>query len=120
MSVGAKITVSIDDAETIKRRHGLAENGPIQQEFTHMVRQLSDPYVPLDKSPLKNTAVEDGKNIIYVQPYADKNYRTNKGRGTEGTAMGGKRGAYWDKRMWADRGPEVVKYIAGICGGKPK
>ncbi len=31
-----------------------------------------------------------------------------------------RRGKQWDKRMWADRGKEVVKTIAKSVGGRPK
>jgi hypothetical protein len=71
-----------------------------------------DPYVPFLNGPLKNTAVEHESSIEYVQPYAQKQYYENKGKGL--------RGAQWDKRAWADNGDSIVESVAVFVGGKPK
>lgn len=93
------------------KRH-LNKNGQGQRFFTHEVRRHADPYVPFRQGVLKNTAIEKVTSIEYGQPYARKQYYENKGNGL--------RGKNWDKRMFADRGPEIVKAVANYCGGKAK
>ena len=56
--------------------------------------------------------------IKYSTPYAKKQYYTNAGNGIGGTNRGGLRGKLWDKRMWNNRGKEIVKNIANMAGGK--
>ena len=118
MSAGAKVTVKLNSPAQIKRARGLEKNGLAQRFFVHEVRRLADAYVPWDKGPLKETAIEDSHSITYVQPYASDNYYENSGHGKEGTARGGKRGKLWDKRMWADRGDEIIDSVAAYAGGR--
>lgn len=121
MSAGIKIKtvgLQMDPIQKIKLRHLINQDGKGQRFFTHEVRRLSDDYVPLDKDPLKNTAVEGEHTITYVQPYAAKNYYENRGNGTQGTAHNGLRGKLWDKRMWADRGDGIVESVANYVGGR--
>lgn len=108
--MGANIKMQIDSADQILLKRHLNKNGKGQQYFTHEVRRLSDPYVPFRAGILKNTATEAVASITYDQPYARRQYYEHKGNGL--------RGASWDKRMWADRGPEIVKSVANFCGGK--
>lgn len=126
MSAGVKITVNLEPMQKIKLRHMLDEGGKGQKFFTHQVRRMCDPYVPLDKGPLKNTAEEHDTYIEYVQPYAAKNYYENAGRGTQGTTKHNShnvhclRGRLWDKRMMADHGNEVIDSVANYLGGRAK
>ena len=82
--------------------------------------------IVLEKRLLKGTAQELTDRIEYVQPYARKQYYENKGTGTQGTTKHSQhnykclRGKEWDKRMWADRGKEIVEATAKFCGGKAK
>jgi len=62
----------------------------------------------------------DTDKITYNAPYAAKQYYTNKGNGKQGTSKGGLRGKMWDKRMWIDKGDNIVKTIAEFVGGKAK
>ena len=108
--MGTRIRLEIDPVDKILLKRGLNKNGRGQRFFTHEVRRLSDPYVPFLTGMLKNTATEEINRIIYNTPYARKQYYTNPGNGL--------RGPYWDRRMWADRGKEIVKSTAAYCGGK--
>lgn len=110
--MAVKIALYMDPAEKVLLKRGLNRNGKAQKFFTHEVRRLSDPYVPFRSGVLKNTAVEQTDKIIYGQPYARRQYYEHKGDGL--------RGKMWDKRMWATRGPEVVKSVANFTGGKVK
>ena len=124
--MSAKIKLQIDPTDKILLKRNLNKNGAGQKFFTHEVRRLSDPYVPKLTGTLKGTAQELTDRIEYVQPYARKQYYENKGTGTQGTTKHSQhnykclRGKEWDKRMWADRGKEIVQSVADFCGGKAK
>lgn len=121
MSAGIKIKsvgLQMDPIQKIKLKHMINKDGKAQRFFTHKVRRMCDPYVPFEKGPLKKTAEEGDHTITYVQPYAKKNYYENRGNGTQGTALNGLRGKLWDKRMWVDRGDEIVESVANYVGGR--
>ncbi len=107
-----RVRIQMDPEDRMLLKRNLNKNGEGQQFFTHEVRRLSDPYVPFLNGPLKNTAIEHKTNITYIQPYARRQYYEHKGKGL--------RGSEWDKRMWADRGKEIVQSVADFCGGKAK
>lgn len=87
------------------------------------VLRLSDPYVPLDNSPLKKSGITGtvlgSGEVDYTAPYARRNYYENAGRGKEGlNASGGTkglRGKYWFERMKADHKDDILR---GLKGGK--
>lgn len=106
------ININIDPEDKILLRRGLNKNGAAQQFFTHEVRRLSDPYVPMRSGTMKNTAIEQVSQITYPQPWSRRQYWENEGHGL--------RGKQWDKRMWAARGSEIVKSVAKFAGGKPE
>ncbi len=95
-----RINVSLAKARVL-RKFGLY--GSAQRFFTHEVRRLCDPYVPMQTGVLKNTVIENESSIVYPQVYARKQYYENRGRGL--------RGKQWDKRMMAQRGPELIKSV---------
>ena len=110
--MSTRVKLQMDPVQKILTKRNLNRNGAGQRFLTGEVRRLCDPYVPLLNGPLKNTAVEDVDRITYIQPYAQKQYHENPGNGL--------RGKYWDKRMMADRGGELVRSVADFCGGKAK
>lgn len=124
--MGTSIKLQIDPADRILLKRNLNQNGKGQKFFTHEVRRLSDPYVPFQTGVLKNTAQELVTRIEYGQPYARRQYYENSGTGKQGTTKHSKhnykctRGKEWDKRMWPDRGKEIVQSVAKYCGGKAK
>ena len=105
-----RVRIDIDPEDKILLKRNLTKDGEGQRFFTHEVRRHSDQYVPYLNGPLKNTAIEHRTNIVYPQPYSRKQYYKNKGNGL--------RGKEWDKRMWADRGKEIVQSVADFCGGR--
>lgn len=109
MSVRVKLTMSPTQEILLKR--GLNKGGKVRRFFTHEVRRLSDPYVPMKSGMMKDSAIENVDNIVYPQVYSKKQYMYNGGSGL--------RGKLWDQRMWADRGDEIVKSVAAYAGGKP-
>lgn len=112
MSGDIHYTLKLDPVQKILMRRSLEANGKAQRFFTHEVRRLADPYVPFLNGPLKNTAREEVNRIVYIQPYAKKNWEENKGKGL--------RGKRWVIRMWADRSREIVKSVADYVGGRAK
>ena len=114
-----KITVKMNSTERILGLRQLVKDGGAQKFFTHQFRMAAGPYVPFRLGNLEGTAVERAHEIEYIQPYARRQYYENAGSGIEGTAHHGLRGKQWDKRMWADRGPQIVKAVANFVGGRP-
>lgn len=108
----AKAVLKMEPTQRILIKHNLNKNGNGQKFLTHEIRRLSDPYVPFDTGVLKNTAVEEVNRIIYVAPYAMKQWYENKGSG--------KKGKMWCIRMWSDRGNDIVNSVANYCGGKKR
>ena len=115
--MGTRIKLKIDPADKIILKRGLQNNGPAQRFFTHEVRRLSQPYVPNLTGTLERTAQEFPNRIEYVQPYARKQYYENSGRNRSRAPRAGR---LWDKRMWPDRGKEIVQSVAKFCGGRVK
>ncbi|MCD7805441.1 MAG: minor capsid protein [Oscillospiraceae bacterium] len=113
MGAGVKVKVDLDAIDKIKLRHLLNENGKGQAFLTHEVRRFSDPYVPMHIGTLKDSAREETNCIVYVQPYAARQYYYNAGGN-------GLRGKLWDKRMMADHKKDVVDSVAAYVGGKGK
>lgn len=106
----SSVTINIDSNQKILLRRHLNENGQAQKFFTGEVKRLSDPYVPFDSGPLKNTVRVGNGQITYTQVYAQRQWHEHKGNGL--------RGPKWCLRMWADRGNEVVDSVARFCGGR--
>lgn len=111
MAIGVKI--KMDSFQNILLRHQLNKGGRVQLFFTNEVAKLCDPYVPMDTGTLKRVVEINPEYIHYKSPYARRQYETNSG-GHNGPL----RGKYWDKRMWADRGNEIVKAVTKCAGGK--
>lgn len=119
--MATNVRIQMDDTGKILLKRYLNKDGQAQEKFTKEVAKYSDNYVPFQTGRLKNMMIEIKTNkIIYNAPYARKQYYTNKGNGKEGTSLGGLRGKFWDKRMWNDRGNDVVKSIAQFVGGRAK
>ena len=108
--MGTKITLQMDPADRILLRRNLNQNGKAQQFFTPEVRRQCDPYVPMQTGVLKDTAIEHDTCIEYVQPYARRQYYEHRGNGL--------RGPQWDRRMWPNRGPQIVQAVANYVGGR--
>lgn len=113
----SSVRIQIDPVDKILLKRKLNKNGEGQRFFTHEVRRLSTPYVPFLSGKMEQTAIEKEKSIMYPQPYSRKQYYENEGKNRSKAPMAGK---LWDKRMWQDRGKEIVQSTAKFCGGKAK
>ncbi|RXI55279.1 capsid protein [Clostridium tetani] len=110
------VKIQIDKTEKILLKRYLNKNGKAQVKFTQEVAKQCNNYVPFLTGRLKDMSVElKTDKIIYNAPYAAKQYYTNKG-GNRGAL----RGKFWDKRMFADKGDNIVQTIADFVGGKAK
>lgn len=119
--MATNVTVKMDDTGRILLRRYLNKDGQAQEKFTKEVAKWSNNYVPFKTGRLKDMMIEiQTSKIIYSAPYAKKQYYTNKGNGKQGNSLGGLRGKMWDKRMWNDRGNDIVKSIAQFVGGRAK
>lgn len=117
----ANVKIKMDDTGKILLKRYLNKDGKAQEKFTKDIAKYSDNYIPFKTGRLKNMMIEiQVSKIIYSAPYAKKAYYTNKGLGKQGNSAGGIRGKFWDKRMWNDRGNDVVKSIAQFVGGRAK
>lgn len=109
------VKIQIDSSDKILLKRKLNKNGEGQRFFTHEVRRVSVPYVPHLSGKMEQTAIEQTNRIIYPQPYSRRQYYENAGKNRSKAPMAGK---LWDKRMWQDRGKEIVQSTAKFCGGK--
>ena len=111
----------MNSTQKILLKRGLNKNGKAQEFFTKQCAKYMNNYIPFLTGRMKDMDVEiQTDKIIYSAPYAKKQYLTNKGTGKGGVSNGGLRGPFWDKRMWINRGNEIVKNTAEFCGGKAK
>lgn len=115
----ANIKIKMDKTQKILLKRHLNNNGEAQAKFSKECAKAMNNYVPFKTGRLKDMNVVVNKNnVTYEAPYAKRQYYTNKGNGRQGTAQGGLRGKYWDKRTWADKGNIIVRTIADFVGGR--
>ena len=119
--MATKVKIQMDSSQKILLRRNLGENGKAQQYFTKQVAAAMDNYIPFDTGYLKDISrTIKPKQIIFNARYAAKQYYQNKGNGKQGTSHGGLRGSYFDRRMWTQKGDEIVQSVAKFVGGKKK
>ena len=119
--MGTTVKIEMQPTQKILLKRALNKNGKAQQFFTKEVAKHCEPYVPFKTGRLKDMSVSIGADQIkYSTPYAKRQYYTNLGNGIGGTNRGGLRGKLWDKRMWVNKGNEIVKSVANLCGGEAK
>ena len=111
------IKVKLDPANKILAKRKLQKGGEAQIFFTKQCAKEMNAYVPFLTGRLKDMSVSMGTDYVkYSTPYARKQYYTNSGKGIKNHS--GLRGKLWDKKMWNNKGPTIVKNIANFIGGK--
>ena len=121
-----KIKVALNVVKILKAR-GMGGDNRVQVYLASEAKRLCDPYVPMQRGLLKNTAVvaADGKTITYGQPYAHYQYygEVMAGRapkqytGDKLTYHGAPmRGPQWEKRMLADKRNDLVRNVTNFIG----
>lgn len=119
--MSAKVRIKMDDTGKILLKRYLNKDGQAQERFTKECAKWMNNYVPLKTGRLKDMMIEiQPSKVIYNAPYAKKQYYTNKGLGKQGNSVGGLRGKFWDKRMWNDKGNDIIKTVAQFVGGRTK
>lgn len=104
-----KVKVNINKADKVEKRLGLNKRGKVELKLAQICARRNDKYVPMDTGKLKNTVLIETGSYTYIQPYAHKQYHTNKGKGL--------RGAYWDQRMKSAELGNITKEIQNYIKG---
>lgn len=91
------------DGKKIIDKFGMQKNGNTQLFLANTCFRRMQKYVPFDTGALSTTVTVKPGSVTYEQPYAHKQYTTNKGKGI--------RGKYWDKKMVANEKNQVAKEV---------
>lgn len=125
--------LKLNPINKIEKDHGLDRNGKVSEFLRDTCDKYMDAYVPMQSGMLKNTKVYmDNHTITYVMPYAHYMYKgkvavgPSRPKGVRRTISNipityhkgaPKRGAEWDKRMYADKKTKIIadveRYIKG-------
>ena len=121
------VKLEMDSNEKILAKRYLNKSGKAHRLLAIEIRKKSDPYVPFDNGPLKNSAYVDNRcRIIYPQIYARYHWygKVMVGRAPKRVtnkdmrySKGTRRGPFWTQRAWKARGKEVLKAVANETGG---
>ena len=100
-----KITYELKDfdGKKIIDKYGMQENGNTRLFLANSCFRRMQKYVPFDTGALSTTATVKPGSVTYEQPYAHRQYTTNKGKGI--------RGKYWDKKMVANEKDQLAKEV---------
>lgn len=91
------------DKKKIIDKYGMQEGGSTQLFLANTCFKRMTKYVPWKTGNLATTTVIRPGSVTYEQPYAHKQYTTNKGNGI--------RGKQWDKRMVNAEKSQVIKEV---------
>ena len=91
MSVTLKYTLKDFNEGKIVNKFNMQKGGSAQLFLSNECFRRMDKYVPKDTGLLKGTVTVKPGSVTYEQPYAHRQYTTNKGKGL--------RGKYWDQKM---------------------
>lgn len=114
MGLSVSYTLKDFDKNKIIDKFGMQEKGDTQLFLANTCFRRMQKYVPFETGALSTTATVKPGSVTYEQPYAHKQYTTNKGKGI--------RGKYWDKRMVSAEkeviAKEVKEYAKRLKGSK--
>lgn len=121
-----RVTLDISDVSKMITSRGLQPSGKVQQALTGEIYKQAEPYTPMRSKTLIRTAEVGKDHITYIQPYSRYLYygKVMVGRAPKKVTSkdlkfsGGKRGAFWIKRMWEEKKEEIQKTVAKEAGGK--
>ena len=103
MGLSINYTLEDFDGKKIIDKYGMQEKGDTQLFLANTCFRRMQKYVPFDTGALSTTVTVRPGSVTYEQPYAHKQYTTNKGKGI--------RGKYWDKRMVSAEKELVAKEV---------
>lgn len=91
MALTLKYNLEDFDRNKIISKFEMQEGGKTQLFLADTCFRRMQKYVPFETGALSTTATIKPGSVTYEQPYAHKQYTTNKGKGI--------RGKYWDRKM---------------------
>lgn len=107
MSVTLKYELKDFDKNKIVNKFNMQDGGSAQLFLANECFRRMTKYVPRDTGLLSTTVTVKAGSVTYEQPYAHRQYTTNKGKGL--------RGKYWDQKMLSAEKPllvnDVTKYV---------
>lgn len=95
------------DKNKIIDKYGMEKGGDTQLFLSNNCFRRMQKYVPFDTGALSTTATVRPGSVTYEEPYAHKQYTTNKGKGI--------RGKQWDKKMVANEKGLIVKEVEAFA-----
>lgn len=114
MSLSLKYELKDFDKGKIVSKYEMQQGGKTQLFLADTCFRRMQKYVPFETGALSTTATIKPGSVTYEQPYAHKQYTTNKGKGI--------RGKYWDKKMIANEkelvAQEVEAYAKKMKGSR--
>lgn len=116
------VKLSLNSDFNMLKKRNLETGGAVQKVVDSEVLRRSDPYIPFKNGPLKKSGILGTKIgsglVVYNAIYAETQYYHNKGKGKQGNANGGLRGALWFPRMMIDHKADIISTAANTAGGK--
>ena len=100
-----KLTYTLEDFDKnrIMSKFGLDGRNNANLYMSNRAFIRMQKYVPFDTGALSTTVTVKPTSVTYEQPYAHKQYVSNKGKGI--------RGKYWDRKMWSAEGNLLTKEV---------
>lgn len=103
MSLSLKYELKDFDKGKIVSKYEMQQGGKTQLFLADTCFRRMQKYVPFETGALSTTATIKPGSVTYEQPYAHKQYTTNKGKGI--------RGKYWDRKMVANEKELVTQEV---------
>ena len=107
MSMTIKYELKDFDKNKIVNKFNMQKGGSAQLFLSNECFRRMEKYVPRDTGLLATTVTVKPGSVTYEQPYAHRQYTTNKGKCL--------RGKYWDKKMISAEKDQLVndlkKYV---------
>lgn len=103
MALSLKYELKDFDKGKIASKYEMQQGGKTQLFLADTCFRRMQKYVPFETGALSTTATIKPGSVTYEQPYAHKQYTTNKGKGI--------RGKYWDRKMVANEKELIVKEV---------
>lgn len=103
MIVTLKYELKDFDKNKIVNKFNMQDGGSAQLFLANECFRRMTKYVPRDTGLLSTTVTVKAGSVTYEQPYAHRQYTTNKGKGL--------RGKYWDQKMLSAEKPLLVNDV---------
>lgn len=103
MSLTIKYELKDFNSNKIVNKFNMQKGGSAQLFLSNECFRRMEKYVPWETGNLATTVTVRPGSVTYEQPYAHKQYTTNKGKGI--------RGKYWDKKMVNAEREQLVKDV---------